>query len=66
MLGQVVVASTAGDLLKSVRVYDLSGKVVSIFDHLSTTVHQFSLPTGFYIVCAESESCTEKSKISVR
>ncbi len=66
MPGQVVVASTAGDLLKSVRVYDLSGKVVSIFDHLSTTVHQFSLPTGFYIVCAESESCTEKSKISVR
>lgn len=66
MPGQVVVAATAGDLLKSVRVYDLSGKVVSIFDHLSTTVHQFSLPTGFYIVCAESESCTEKSKISVR
>lgn len=66
MPGRVVVASTAGDLLKSVRVYDLSGKVVSIFDHLSTTVHQFSLPTGFYIVCAESESCTEKSKISVR
>lgn len=66
MPGQVVVASTAGDLLKSVRVYDLSGKMVSIFDHLSTTVHQFSLPTGFYIVCAESESCTEKSKISVR
>ena len=66
MPGQVVVASTAGDLLKSVRVYDLSGKMVSIFDHLSTTVHQFSLPAGFYIVCAESESCTEKSKISVR
>lgn len=66
MPGRVVVASTAGDLLKSVRVYDLSGKVVSIFDHLSTTVHQFSLPAGFYIVCAESESCTEKSKISVR
>lgn len=64
--GQLLVMSSPGEPLQRVQVYDISGRMVVSRDNIRNTTCQLTVPSGIYVVYAESGTGDVRVKIKVR
>ncbi len=64
--GQLLVMSSPGEPLQRVRVYDISGRMIKSRDNIRNTTCQLTVPSGIYVVYAESGTGDVRVKIKVR
>lgn len=64
--GQLLVMSSPGEPLQRVQVYDISGRMIKSRDNIRNTTCQLTVPSGIYVVYAESGTGDVRVKIKVR
>lgn len=64
--GRIVIAASAGDPLKEVRIYNTLGMEVRCLTRPNSTQEEVTIPGGLYIVRIESENKNATVKVAVK